>query len=83
MKRGWWDSCHMKTGGPFEEKKGPKEEYMCIDVAAGDRNEEEQRLAVYAIMKLSTFHANLKKLIERKETIHAFPSGGLCLSGRV
>lgn len=70
----------MKTeGGSFEERKGPEEEYVCIDMAAGEGDEEEQRLPVHAIMRFITFRANLKQLIERKETIHAFPSGRLYL----
>lgn len=52
----------MKTeGGPFEERKGPQEEYVCIDMAAGEGDEEEQRLSVYTIMRFIAFHANLKK----------------------
>lgn len=70
MKRGWWNSSHMKTeGGPFEERKGPQEEYVCIDMAAGEGDEEEQRLSVYTIMRFIAFHANLKKkLIEKKSS---------------
>lgn len=40
---------------------------MCVDMAAREGDEEEQRLSVYTIMRFIAFHANFKKkIIEKK-----------------